>query len=87
MMIEIQTIEGGQKRYLLTRGDQKKKRKKQVGEPYISMNWSGLLLWSGNMIISMLWSVLMTIQENDGRKNDDQEKDIVPQTILVISTN
>ena len=30
------------------------------------------------MYKSMLWSVLKTIRENDGRTNDDREKDVVP---------
>ena len=30
------------------------------------------------MPISMLWSGLVRIRENDGRTNDDREKDVVP---------
>ena len=33
---------------------------------------------SGNMYISMLWSVLVSSRGTDGRANDDQGKDIVP---------
>ena len=32
----------------------------------------------------MLWSVLKTIRENDGRTNDDQEKDVVPDKALTL---
>ena len=32
------------------------------------------------MYISMLWSVLMSSWEINGRTNDDREKDVVPLT-------
>ena len=34
------------------------------------------------MPISMLWSGLVRVRENDGRTNDDREKDVVPLSAL-----
>ena len=45
------------------------------GEPYISMNWSG------NMPISMLWSVIVSRRGTDGRTIDGRTKDVVPLQI------
>ena len=36
---------------------------------------------SGNMPISMLWSVLVSSRGTDGRTNDDRGKDIVPSIL------
>ena len=33
---------------------------------------------SGNMPMSMLWSVLVSSRGIDGQGNDDREKDVVP---------
>ena len=38
----------------------------------------GSCLRSGNMYISMLWSVLVSSRGTDGRANDDRGKDVVP---------
>ena len=37
------------------------------------------------MPISMLWSGLVRVRENDGRTNDDREKDVVPFVKKVVS--
>ena len=52
------------------------------------MSWSGNVYVSnrlGNMSISMLWLGLVSSQGTDGRTNDDQGKDVVPEQMHNIS--
>ena len=39
---------------------------------------------SGNMSLSMLWSVLKSSRGIDGRGNDDREKDVVPKIFRIL---
>ena len=39
---------------------------------------------SGNMPISMLWSVFVSSRGIDGRGNDDREKDVVPHLLYLL---
>ena len=41
---------------------------------------------SGNMPISMLWSVIVSSCGADGQTNDDEGKDVVPHLLVMAAT-
>ena len=51
------------------------------------MLWSGNVYKSGNVYNSMLWSGVVGVRENDGRANDDREKDVVPLQWVYLQLN